>query len=170
MISEQVILVDEQDRFQGVCEKLEAHRKGLLHRAFSVFLFNGEQQLIMQKRALSKYHSAGLWSNTCCGHPRPGEELKAAAERRLMEEMGISCELRHRLQFSYSATLENGLIENELDHVFTGVFSGIPILNAAEASDWMAISLEKVKKSVAVNPGHYTYWFRKILEDGIISF
>jgi isopentenyl-diphosphate delta-isomerase len=158
---EQVILVDEQDTEIGVCEKLEAHRQGFLHRAFSVFVYNEHGELFLQKRATSKYHSGGLWSNTCCGHPRPGEDLKAAAQRRLKEEMGISCELKCDFQFSYTAPFENGLIENELDHVFTGVFSGIPELNPEEASDWKAVNVEEIKRDFGINPEAYTYWFRE---------
>ena len=119
-MQEQVILVDQQDREIGVAEKLEAHRKGKLHRAFSVFLFNAKDEMLLQQRAAEKYHSGGLWTNTCCSHPRPGEPTEAAARRRLREEMGISCNLNKAFDFIYRAEFDNGLIEHELDHVFIG--------------------------------------------------
>src|SRR5258708_6729560 len=121
-MDEQVILIDNKDNEIGISEKLEAHRKNLKHRAFSVFIFNNKKELLLQKRAMGKYHYAGLWTNTCCGHPRPGEPTPQAAQRRLMEEIGIQCDLAKAFDFSYQADLENGLHENELDHVYFGFF------------------------------------------------
>jgi len=125
---ELVVLVDENDNEIGVEEKINAHRKGLLHRAFSIFVFNSKNELLLQKRAADKYHSGGLWSNTCCSHPRPGENLKDAAHRRLQEEMGFDCSLREVFSFLYKKSFDNGLTEHELDHVFFGKFDGIPKL------------------------------------------
>ena len=122
MSDDKVILVDKNDNQVGLMPKLEAHEKGLLHRAFSVFIFNNEYKLLLQKRATSKYHSGGLWTNTCCSHPREGEDISEAANRRLFEEMGIKTSLRKVYDFIYKAELDNGLTENEFDHVFYGVY------------------------------------------------
>ncbi|WP_235853981.1 isopentenyl-diphosphate Delta-isomerase [Mucilaginibacter terrenus] len=162
---DQVILVDSDDRETGVMEKMEAHRKGLLHRAFSVIVFNDEGQMLLQQRALSKYHSAGLWSNTCCSHPRPGEETHAAANRRLLEEMGFECELKEIFTFRYRAELENGLTEHEIDHVYLGNYNGIPEINAEEADAWRYADLEELTADAAANPDHYTYWFKVLLKE-----
>src|SRR2546423_9920022 len=132
MAAEQLILVDSSDREIGVGEKLETHREGRLHRAFSIFIFDGAGRLLLQKRAPTKYHSGGLWSNTACGHPRPGEETVAAAHRRLREEMGFDCELRAAFGFLYRAELRERLIEHEYDHVFVGEFRGAPAPDVAE--------------------------------------
>ncbi|MBI2270071.1 MAG: isopentenyl-diphosphate Delta-isomerase [Bacteroidetes bacterium] len=160
MSKEMVILVDENDNSTGVCEKLEAHQKGLLHRAFSVFVFTNENKLILQKRSDKKYHSAGLWTNTCCGHPRPDEDVKAAAQRRLTEEMGIACELQHHSQFTYRTTFKNKLIEHELDHIFIGRSNEIPQLNFDEVSEWKAIGIVELKNDISQHPDNYTYWFK----------
>jgi isopentenyl-diphosphate delta-isomerase len=161
---DQVILVDSEDRETGVMEKMEAHRKGLLHRAFSVIVFNKEGQMLLQQRALSKYHSAGLWSNTCCSHPRPGEDTHAAANRRLLEEMGFECELKEIFTFRYRAELENGLTEHEIDHVFIGTYDESPQINLEEAESWRFADVEEIAAEFATNSEKYTYWF-KILFD-----
>lgn len=166
---EKVILVDESDREIGFEEKIEAHRRGLLHRAFSVFIFNSRGELLLQKRAEGKYHSAGLWTNTACGHPRPGEELASAAERRLREEMGINCKLKDVSTFIYQVPFGNGLIEHELDHVFIGRTDDLPMPDPTEAGDWRHVSWTDLEKAVALNPEAYTFWFRIILERGIIK-
>ena len=136
MILSNVILVDTKDNQTGISEKLEAHKKGLLHRAFSIFLFNDQDQLLLQKRADEKYHSGGLWTNTCCSHPSPGEFLIKSAQNRLKEEMGISTSLSPLFSFIYKAEFDNGLIEHELDHVFIGTFNANPLPNPEEVGEW----------------------------------
>ncbi|MCS6975089.1 MAG: isopentenyl-diphosphate Delta-isomerase [Cyclobacteriaceae bacterium] len=160
---EQVILVDEHDRQTGVMEKMEAHRKGVLHRAISVVIFNSKGELLLQQRALSKYHSGGLWTNTCCSHPRPGESTEEAAQRRLQEEMGIQVRPDFAYSFRYKAALENDLTEHEFDHVFTALFDGKPAINTNEVSDWKFISLPDLHMDVLQNPHAYTAWFRLML-------
>lgn len=156
---EQVILVDGDDRGIGYMEKLAAHREGLLHRAFSVFIFDGDGRLLLQRRALGKYHSPGLWSNTCCGHPRPGEDTLSAAQRRLVEEMGLHCELRHVHSFMYRADLGNGLWEHELDHVFVGTTPSEPLPNPDEVAEWRAVPRVALEEELAHAPGDFTVWF-----------
>jgi isopentenyl-diphosphate delta-isomerase len=163
MTEEFVILVDAHDREVGVMEKMEAHRKGVLHRALSVMVFNSRGEILLQKRAESKYHSGGLWTNTCCSHPRPGESVSAAASRRLKEEMGIELQLNPVGSFVYRAELDKALIEHELDHVFTGRFDGNPIINTHEVVDWKFISLTSLEKDMIANPNQYTEWFKIIL-------
>lgn len=155
---ESVVLVDAEDNASGSMEKMEAHRQGALHRAFSVFIFNDRGELILQRRAPGKYHSAGLWTNTCCGHPRPGEDLAEAAHRRLMEEMGIACALEHRFAFAYRADVGNGLQENELDHVFVGRYNGLPILHPGEADSWRAVTLDALEIEMTLAPNRFTPW------------
>jgi isopentenyl-diphosphate delta-isomerase len=162
MLKEKVILVDENDNELGLMEKMEAHEKGLLHRAFSVFVFNSNNELMLQQRAESKYHSGGLWTNTCCSHPREGELLEAAAHRRLMEEMGFDCELFHEFSFIYKAELDNGLTEHELDHVFFGFYNEMPTINKDEVSDWKFLSLNDIKSNMHNHPENYTEWFKII--------
>tara|TARA_Y100000768_G_C23965143_1_gene677454 strand:- start:1551 stop:2063 length:513 start_codon:yes stop_codon:yes gene_type:complete len=157
---ENVILVDEKDNQVGLMPKLEAHQKGLLHRAFSVFIFNSDYKLLLQKRASSKYHSGGLWTNTCCSHPRDGEDIIDAANRRLNEEMGIKTSLRKVFDFIYTAELDNNLIENEFDHVFYGVYDTDPILNKEEAEDYKWIDMETLKNDIENNTDQYTVWFK----------
>lgn len=159
-MSEQVILVDEFDRATGSCEKLETHRRGLKHRAFSVFVFNSAGRLLLQKRSPLKYHSGGLWTNTCCGHPRPGEQTQAAACRRLKEEMAIECELRETFQFSYRAALQDDLTENEFDHVFVGTSDAIPSPHPAEVSEWRHADCDVIHADLLSNPHDYTVWMR----------
>lgn len=160
---EHVVLVDENDRETGTLEKMEAHRRGVLHRAFSVILFNSEGKVLLQQRAADKYHSQNLWTNTCCSHPRPGESIVAAAQRRLKEEMGIECTLTPQYAFLYKTSLENNLIEHELDHVLTGTFDGTPEVNAREVQNWKFVDLKDVQKHAETHPELYTYWFRLIL-------
>ena len=160
MSKENVILVDEKDNQVGLMPKLDAHQKGLLHRAFSVFIFNSDYKLLLQKRASSKYHSGGLWTNTCCSHPRDGEDTIEAANRRLYEEMGIKTSLRKVFDFIYRAELDNNLIENEFDHVFYGVYNDDPILNTDEADDFKWIDMETLKNDIDNNPDQYTVWFK----------
>ena len=136
MKNDQVILVNENNFQRGIMEKMEAHKKGELHRAFSIFIFNSQGELLLQKRALTKYHSGGLWTNTCCGHPQPEINLEECAHKRLNEEMGLDCILEYAFNFIYKAELDNELFENELDHVFVGYYDGIPVSNPFEVSHW----------------------------------
>lgn len=162
--TELVILVDEKDNPLGTMEKMEAHKKSLLHRAFSVLLFNGKHELLLQKRAVNKYHCGGLWTNTCCSHPHPGENIEKAAVRRLKEEMGIECKLKKVFHFLYKAAFDNGLAEHEFDHVFFGEFSGEPIIDTTEVADWKYMPLDALKKDMATNPNLYTPWFKIIIQ------
>jgi isopentenyl-diphosphate delta-isomerase len=155
-----VILVDEHDNPLGTEEKMSAHRAGRLHRAFSIFVFHPDGRLMLQQRALSKYHSGGLWTNTCCSHPRPGEETLAAAHRRLSEEMGFDCELRHAFAFVYRAELDHGLTEHEYDHVYMGTFNGEPLLNLDEAAAWRWVSTFEFERELAEQPEKFTVWSR----------
>lgn len=161
---EEVILVDPSDQVIGSMEKLEAHEKGLLHRAFSVFVFNSKGELLMQQRALSKYHSAGLWTNSCCSHPRPGELISDAAKRRMIEEMGMDLKLEHKTSFIYKAEFDNGLTEHELDHIFTGQSDLSPEINPEEVNAFAWKSLEEIKHSIQESPELYTAWFKLALE------
>lgn len=157
---EQVILVNEQDEPQGLMEKMEAHRKAELHRAFSVFIFHPDGRMLIHQRAESKYHSGGLWTNACCSHPRNGEGTEAAAHRRLQEEMGFDCPVKHRFHFIYKTPLDQGLYEHELDHVFTGEYDGEITPDPEEVMDWKYVDIEKLKASMEMNPEDYTVWFR----------
>ncbi|PST82833.1 isopentenyl-diphosphate delta-isomerase [Pedobacter yulinensis] len=157
---EHVILVDEQDQEIGVMEKMQAHREGRLHRAFSIFIFNSDGQMMLHKRAANKYHSPGLWSNACCSHPRPGEDVLQAANRRLQEEMGFTCRLSPAFKFSYRASLDQGMTENEFDHVLTGRYTGSPVLNPDEVAEWKWMDTGLLYEDLQLNPDHYTYWFK----------
>ena len=148
MSEEKVILVDKNDNQVGLMPKLEAHEKGVLHRAFSIFIFNSKYELLLQKRSSSKYHSGGLWTNTCCSHPREGEDILDAANRRLDEEMGIKTSLRKVYDFIYKAELDNQLTEHEFDHVFYGVCDNDPILNKDEAEDFKWVDMEKLNNDI----------------------
>lgn len=161
---EQVVLVNDHDEETGVMEKMEAHRTGSLHRAFSVLLFNSRGEMLLQKRAQTKYHSSGLWTNTCCSHPRPGESLEEAARRKLRQEMGIEANPRFAFKFQYKAPLDNQLIEHEIDHVFIGQFDGEPVLNEHEAEDWKFVDLHSLKQQIHSDPQQFTPWFRLILD------
>jgi isopentenyl-diphosphate Delta-isomerase len=161
----EVVLVDENDLPMGVMEKLEAHRKGLLHRAFSVFVFNDKGQLLLQRRALGKYHSGGLWTNSCCSHPGPGEDVREAAERRLKEEMGFSVPLKFFKSFTYKADLENGLIEHEFDHVFIGHYSDAPTPDPAEVAEWKYVAMDDLVSDMQATPSSYTVWLTIIMPE-----
>ena len=162
--TEYVILVDKHNNELGLMEKHEAHEKALLHRAFSVFIFNPEGKLLLQQRALSKYHSGGLWTNTCCSHPRANESTMDAAHRRLNEEMGFDCELTERFHFLYQTPFENGLSEHELDFVFSGIYNGDPKPNPDEVCNYRWISLPDLDKEILDYPERFTIWFKIILE------
>jgi isopentenyl-diphosphate delta-isomerase len=157
---EKVVLVNERDEAIGVEDKTRAHLLGALHRAFSVFVVNAAGQLMVQKRALTKYHSRGLWSNTCCGHPRPDEALEKAARRRLREEMGFNSHLTELFAFIYQANLEDGFIENEYDHVLVGRFEGVPKPDPTEVADWRWVDIATLSVDLKEHPESYTYWFR----------
>jgi len=156
---EYVILVDEHDNAIGTMEKQQAHVEGLLHRAFSVFIFNSEKKLLLQKRASSKYHCGGVWTNTCCSHPRENENTLEAANRRLHEEMGIQCPLNPLFSFLYKAEFDNGLTEHEIDHVFFGSTDETPKLNTLEAEDYRYIGIEELQLEIKETPQHFTPWF-----------
>lgn len=157
-----VILVDKDDNITGTLGKLEVHQRALLHRAISVFIINSKREWILQRRAENKYHSNGLWTNTCCSHPYPGEPCPQAASRRLFEEMGLHCELREVFTFIYKENLDNGLFEHELDHVFIGISDDLPVINTLEVMDWRAVSYADLEKELDEYPFHFTAWFRKI--------
>lgn len=163
-MNEDVILVDEKDRPLGLMEKLEAHRQGLLHRAFSVFVLNANNELMLQQRAHHKYHSGGLWTNTCCSHPRDGETVDDAAHRRLQEEMGFDCLIYKAFEFTYRAKLDKGMIEHEYDHLFIGRFSGEPKINPDEVADWKWMNIKAVSNDIDENPDLYTAWFKIIYQ------
>lgn len=164
-MEEQIILVDDNDNEIGTMEKQEAHLKGKLHRAISVFIFNSKGDLLLQQRAISKYHSGGLWSNACCTHPRKGESTEKAAKRRLVEEMGMRCDLNFRFSFVYRAELTNGLIEHEFDHVYFGESDDEPILNAEEAENFKYENIYTLISNVKKNGSEYTEWFKICLEE-----
>jgi isopentenyl-diphosphate delta-isomerase len=157
----EVILVDEHDNPVGIGEKMTTHRTGDLHRAFSIFIFNPQGQMLIHRRAGGKYHSAGLWTNACCSHPRPGESTEAAAHRRLQEEMGFDTQLEEVFQFTYRAEFENDLIEHELDHVFVGTYDGDPSPDPDEVGDWTWVDLETLEQDLEERPNRYTPWFRQ---------
>ncbi|MBU1370063.1 MAG: isopentenyl-diphosphate Delta-isomerase [Bacteroidetes bacterium] len=159
-MQEQVILVDVDDNPQGLMEKMEAHQKGVLHRAFSIFVFNSKQELMLQQRAFSKYHTPGLWTNTCCSHPRHGESLEAATKRRLKEEMGMQCDIKKAFSFLYKADVGQGLTEHEFDHVFIGHTDELPDINPEEVAGWKYASMDELSIDIAKNPENYTVWFR----------
>ena len=162
---EQVVLVDEQDHPIGLMEKQAAHIRPHLHRAFSVFIFNSEGELLMQQRALSKYHSPGLWTNTCCSHPRDGETLAEATSRRLMEEMGMRCGMHEVYTFIYKAPVGQGLTEHEFDHVWIGRSDDTPKINREEVESWKYMSLSDLKKDIQLHPELYTEWFKITFEE-----
>ena len=164
-MQEKIILVDKDDNEIGTMEKLEAHKKGLLHRAFSVCIFNTKGEILLQKRAKHKYHSGGLWTNTCCSHPRPGETIAGAALRRLREEMGILCDLNEIGHLVYKAPFENGLTEHEYDHILVGFYDKDPVLNPEEAGDFKWVHPDMLRADMKKYPDRYTYWFKKFMND-----
>ena len=164
MSEEKVILVNQKDEPIGLMPKMEAHEKGLLHRAFSVFIFNEKNELMLQQRALSKYHSPGLWTNTCCSHQREGETNIEAGKRRLKEEMGFTAELEDTISFIYKAPFDNGLTEHEFDHILVGNYNEEPLLNPEEAEAWKWMELDEVAKDMENNPSIYTEWFKIIFD------
>lgn len=159
-----VILVNEKDEELGTCEKLEAHKTGTLHRAFSVLIFNSKHELLLQQRSDEKYHSPGLWTNTCCSHPRPGEKTHAAANRRLLEEMGMTVELEHRFHFVYRAEVGKQLIEHELDHVFVGFSETRPKPNPEEVKNYQWVSWQKLIEQIQEDDSIFTAWFKILIE------
>ena len=164
MIEEQVILVNEQDEQIGLMPKMEAHQKAVLHRAFSVFVFNTKNELMLQQRAALKYHSPLLWTNTCCSHQRNGESNIEAGTRRLKEEMGFITPLKETTSFIYKAHFDNGLTEHELDHILVGHFENPPVINMEEVESWKWMPLESVKSDIELQPALYTEWFKIIFE------
>lgn len=162
---EEVILVDTNDSEIGKMEKMQAHIEGRLHRAFSIFVFNSKGELLLQQRENGKYHSGGLWTNTCCSHPRVGEDIGEAVHRRLKEEMGFDCDLSEKKTFLYHAKFDNNLIEHELDHIFIGYYNGVPIPNKEEVENWKWISTKDLKKELEAEPDKFTYWFKFSIED-----
>lgn len=166
-MKELLILVDENDNKIGLMEKMAAHKEGRLHRAFSVFIFNSKGELLLQQRADNKYHSGGLWTNSCCSHPVDGEEISATIDKRLKEEMGMQCKTSFQFSFIYKSELGNGLTEHELDHVYFGTTDEEPVLNKSEAKDWKYISLENLKKAIKQNPRDYSAWLKICLPEVI---
>jgi len=164
MENSQLILVDQNDIQTGIMEKMEAHQKGVLHRAISVFIFSTKGDWLLQRRALGKYHSGGLWTNTCCSHPFPGESNIEAANRRLQEEMGMKGELKELFAFTYMEHLDHGLIEHEFDHVFYGIIDENPEINIIEVMEWKYVNYFNLHKDIIENPDNYTVWFKKIFE------
>ncbi len=164
-MQEMVVLVNEHDEVLGQMEKLKAHENALLHRAFSVFLFNSNGEMLLQKRAAGKYHSPNQWTNACCSHPKNGETYLQGAQRRLSEELGITADLEEKFHFIYRADVGQELWEHELDHVFTGIYDGEFRLNPDEVSEIRFISLEDLDREMKANPDQFTEWFKIILEE-----
>lgn len=159
-MTELLILVDENDNEVGVMDKLSVHQTASLHRAFSVFIFNSKGQLLLQQRANEKYHSAGLWSNTCCSHPIKGEDISVTIARRLDEEMGMQCRLEFKFSFIYKTELENGLTEHEFDHVYFGITDDLPQPNPHEVKAWKYISLQELENDINLCPSNYSAWLK----------
>ena len=159
---ESVVLVNQQDEILGSMEKMEAHYSGSLHRAFSIFIFNDQKELLLQQRALSKYHSGGLWTNSCCSHPRINESTLDAAKRRLVEELGITTDLNEQFSFIYRAELDHDMIEHELDHVLTGTYNEVPVFNTDEVCAVKYMSISDLETDMTTNPENYTAWFKII--------
>ena len=162
---EEVILVNEQDQQIGIMEKMAAHIVPRLHRAFSIFIFNSKGEMLLQQRALTKYHSPGLWTNTCCSHPRQGESLENATARRLQEEMGLTCDMHEVFTFIYKAPVGLGLTEHEFDHVFFGVSDTSPIINTDEVASWKYMSLDAIAEEMKTHPELFTEWFKISFEE-----
>jgi isopentenyl-diphosphate delta-isomerase len=157
---EYVVLVNDNDMPLGTMEKMEAHERGKLHRAFSVFIFNKKGEMLLQRRADEKYHSPGLWTNAACSHPRPGEDVSDAARRRLKEEMGLECDLKEIFSFKYKANVGDGMIEHEYDHVLTGTCDDEPSPDPEEVSDWKYMNMKDLLDDIKKNPKQYTEWFK----------
>jgi isopentenyl-diphosphate delta-isomerase len=155
-----VVHVNAKDEVLGFYPKMFVHQKAMLHRAVSILIFNSKGEWLLQKRAKTKYHSGGLWTNTCCSHPYPDEDIKVAAERRIIEEMGMSVELKKSFDFIYKKELDKGLTEHEFDHVFTGYSDTLPTLNIEEAEDWAYLTSEELELSLKIEPESYTEWFK----------
>ncbi|RFC55725.1 isopentenyl-diphosphate Delta-isomerase [Brumimicrobium aurantiacum] len=162
--TKEVVLVDENDRVLGTMEKLKAHQDGLLHRAFSVVIFNDKNEMLIHKRASDKYHCGGLWTNTCCSHPRLEETVKEGALRRMNEEMGFTTSIHYIGQFIYKTAFENGLTEHELDHLFVGRFNGEPKPNPEEVEDFRYVTIDELKADIEKHPENYTVWFKEIVD------
>ena len=163
-MEENVILVDKNDTQIGLMSKLDAHKKGILHRAFSVFVLNNNNEIMLQKRAYNKYHSGGLWTNTCCSHQREGENSIEAGKRRLLEEMGFETELKIITSFIYKVEFENGLTEHELDYLLIGMYLKSPVINKQEVADWKWMKVELIADDIKLNPNNYTSWFKIIFD------
>ena len=168
-MEENVILVDELDNQLGLMPKMQAHEKAVLHRAFSVFIFNDKGELMLQQRAAHKYHSPLLWTNTCCSHQRDGESNIEAGKRRLIEEMGFKTNLKEIFSFVYKAQFDNGLTEHELDHVMIGNFNGVPKINPDEVASYKWMTLEAIKKDIELQPNIYTAWFKIIFKESYLK-
>lgn len=160
-----IALVDEKDQIKGYEEKLLVHEKGLLHRAFSIFIFNSKNEILLQQRAHEKYHSGGLWTNTCCSHLAENEDFDKAIHKRLKKEMGFDCPLDFAFKFHYRVCFKNGLIENEIDHVFIGKYEGVPKPNPAEVATYKWMSINQIKLDLEKHEENYTYWFKVAFED-----
>ena len=163
-MEENVIIVDKNDNQIGLMPKLDAHKKGILHRAFSVFVLNNNNEIMLQKRAYNKYHSGGLWTNTCCSHQREGENSIEAGKRRLLEEMGFETELKIITSFIYKVEFENGLTEHELDYLLIGKFLKTPVINKQEVADWKWMKIDLIADDIKLNPNNYTSWFKIIFD------
>jgi isopentenyl-diphosphate delta-isomerase len=164
-MTEQVILVDREDNVLGTMDKMDAHVLGKLHRAFSVFIFNDKGELLLQQRAIEKYHSGGKWTNTCCSHPRFGEDTLSAAHRRLQEEMGMECNLQYAFNFTYKAELLQGIEEHEYDHVYFGLSNALPVPDPSEVSAYKYLSMEALAKDIKMNPSDYSEWLKICFEE-----
>ena len=164
-MNDDLILVDKDDNIVGYADKLHVHKEGLLHRAFSLFVMNQHNELMLQKRAAGKYHSAGLWANTCCSHPLKGEDQKEAIHNRIMFEMGFDCDLSELFRFTYYAELDHDMIEYELDRVYIGNYEGEPRPNPDEVSDWQWMNIEALKKDLEENPKQYVYWLKEAFDE-----
>ena len=162
-MTEWVVLVTDKDEAIGEMEKMQAHKMGLLHRAFSILILNHNHEMLIHQRAANKYHSKGLWTNACCGHPRPGEDIYVAAQRRLMEEMGFSCNLEYIHSFTYQTILENSMIEHEVDHVFKGFYQGEITPNPDEVAAFKWMNIDSLKQEIKTQPHKFTYWFKEIM-------
>ena len=160
-----VVLVDEEGNKLGTMPKLEAHMEGVLHRAFSIFIFNDKNEMLLQKRASNKYHSPNLWSNTCCSHPRDNETIIEAGKRRLKEEMGVNCNIEEKHNFIYKSNVGKGLIEYEYDTILTGVYNATPNINLEEVSEYKWIKIKDIEKDIKINYNKYTEWFKIVLKE-----